>query len=245
MSKLASFPFYIQDWFGSESVAEMDYRQTVLYLNLLIRCWERGDLPEGEQALRKLANFDSADFDAAWPVVKQCFTLVDGRYRNAKVDEKRPTVVASKESRSERAAKAAAGRWNAPSNAPSIPPSNAQAMPEAMPDASDKQCLCDAIPSTSTSSIALSKGRSIKEASGGGVCRKEDLDQIAHWCAELRGVDALPDAGLCMRVWKAGNGNLEAISQALAAAAAAGTGKRAKSFGLCINIVEDFLRDKA
>ena len=99
-SMIHSYPWYITDWRESEAVLTMTIEQRGLYRELLDMCWREGSLPTEERTLRKLAMAEQAEFDKCWPVVKTQFTERDGRLWNAKVDEKRPEVLKSKEDRS-------------------------------------------------------------------------------------------------------------------------------------------------
>ena len=96
---IGSYPWYISDWRQDEKVLALTMEQQGIYHNLLDMCWDGGDLPTDEGTLRKLALCSEREWKRSWPAVKPFFVEIDGRLHNPKVDENRPRLLESKESR--------------------------------------------------------------------------------------------------------------------------------------------------
>lgn len=114
--KLASYPWYFDDWRGSEARAAMNGEERSLYRELLDHCWERGSLPNCPKTLQNLSATSRAEFKRSWPKVAEYFVLMsDDRYHHRKVDEKRPGLIGKKLERKRIAIKA--GKASAESKA--------------------------------------------------------------------------------------------------------------------------------
>jgi len=82
-------PFYIDDFWGSEHVADMTDTEALLYQWCLGRQWQSGSLPADPVALKRLlpSRF-AATFDESWPKVKPRFEIgTDARLRNKVLHE--------------------------------------------------------------------------------------------------------------------------------------------------------------
>jgi uncharacterized protein YdaU (DUF1376 family) len=110
--KLRSYPWYLDDWRGSEAVAQMNLEEKGMFRELLDRCWELGSLPVDESLLRRFCGGSIWEWKRSWPRVRQQFYEVDGRLHNSKVDEKRPDIERWKAERSESGRKGANRRWH-------------------------------------------------------------------------------------------------------------------------------------
>ena len=107
---IESYPWYITDWRESEAVLTMTAEQRDVYRNLLDICWRDGSLPTDEKALRKMSLAEPNEWKRSWASVSKQFVERDGRLHNAKVDEKRPSIVKSKENRAKGARLATVNR---------------------------------------------------------------------------------------------------------------------------------------
>ena len=88
--RLASYPWYFEDWICSETRTGMNLTERGLYRDLLDFCWYYGSLPTDLKTLRKMTQSEPKMFRKATAKVLSCFTiLADGRYHHPKVDDKR------------------------------------------------------------------------------------------------------------------------------------------------------------
>jgi hypothetical protein len=114
--RLASYPWYLEDWLFSETRASFTLEERGLYRDLLDWCWYHGSLPAKRQTLRSLVagygeeeaksdkkatrkrhesdkktqKSDKRREQRVWQKVLQKFILKeDGRYHHPKVDRKR------------------------------------------------------------------------------------------------------------------------------------------------------------
>lgn len=100
--RLASYPWYFDDWRGSEARAALNGEERNLYRELLDHCWEKGSLPNDQKTLQNLAGIGTREFTRSFKKVKNYFTLLeDGRYHHKKVDEKRKELIGFHKERSE------------------------------------------------------------------------------------------------------------------------------------------------
>jgi uncharacterized protein YdaU (DUF1376 family) len=120
--KLRSYPWYLDDWRGSETVAEMNLEEKGMFRELLDRCWELGSLPVDESLLRRFCGGSAWEWKRSWPRVSQQFYEADGRLHNSKVDEKRPDIEHWKAERSESGRKGAWRRWHGSAMAQPLTP---------------------------------------------------------------------------------------------------------------------------
>lgn len=87
-----SYPWYPQDWRGSETRMRLTLAERSIYRDLLDHCWEQGSLPTDERVLAGIAGATVKEFKQCWPAVSTKFEERDGRFYNSKVDEKRPEL---------------------------------------------------------------------------------------------------------------------------------------------------------
>ena len=106
-----SYPWYPADWRASEEVLSMTMEAQGIYRNLLDMCWTDGSLPADERTLRRLALAEPDEWERSWCYVRHMFTEgEDGRLHHAKVDERRPELMAWHDQRREAAKRSARTR---------------------------------------------------------------------------------------------------------------------------------------
>jgi len=99
--RLASYPWYFEDWLFSETRASFTLAERGLYRDLLDYCWYYGSLPADVEILGKLCGEDWSPRQLRSKkrttliqnVTKKFHILADGRYHHPKVDEKRKLLV--------------------------------------------------------------------------------------------------------------------------------------------------------
>ena len=88
--QIKSYPWYLDDWFASETRASLNLAERGLYRELLDLCWYHGSLPTDLKMLRKLTQIEPNSFRKATGKVLACFHILDdGRYHHPKVDANR------------------------------------------------------------------------------------------------------------------------------------------------------------
>lgn len=112
MKSIDWMPFFGDDFWTSERVAQMDDSAAMLYQWLLWRQFQHGSLP-GPQILRRLPHrWQGEVFDKLWPQVAACFdVLEDGRLSNPRCRAERDGALANHEKARARAEAANAARW--------------------------------------------------------------------------------------------------------------------------------------
>lgn len=131
------FPFYPKDWLGSASVSSMPLAAQGLYARLLAFAWLSDGLPADDEALRRLAGVERAEWRRVWPLVSSLWEARDGRLYQAKQERVRQEQTAYTEAKRKagqkggatRAARAAEGK-QAPSNEVSKTQADDQAEPK-------------------------------------------------------------------------------------------------------------------
>jgi len=118
-----SYPWYINNWLGSETRMRLSPLARGVYRELLDHCWKNGSLPKNAEVLAGMAAIPLKEFKKVWPELLQLFIEKDDRFHNATVDEKRPQLVEYKEKLSENGRKGAMARHMA----------QPQAQPQAQP----------------------------------------------------------------------------------------------------------------
>jgi uncharacterized protein YdaU (DUF1376 family) len=83
--RLPWFPFYWQDFLGSDKVQAMTNEEVGLYLKLLLRQWDKGSIPVEIKHLRAIPNLKSNDDQTLLKLVSLCFTKRNGCYFNLKL----------------------------------------------------------------------------------------------------------------------------------------------------------------
>lgn len=84
---IASYPWYIEDWRGSQSRINLNLEERALYRELLDFCYIERSLPTNERSLARIANCSDDEFSRAWPNVQLLFNRLNDRYHHPKVDQ--------------------------------------------------------------------------------------------------------------------------------------------------------------
>lgn len=86
---LPYYKWYWQDWRSNRAVQRMSYIERGLYRELLDECWSEGGIPADMESLADICGCPVEVLANAWQVLGRCFKLVDGCYRNEKLDSLR------------------------------------------------------------------------------------------------------------------------------------------------------------
>lgn len=86
---LPYYKWYWQDWRSNRAVQRMSYIERGLYRELLDECWSEGGIPTDMDSLADICGCPVEVIANAWQVLGRCFRLVDGCYRNDKLDSLR------------------------------------------------------------------------------------------------------------------------------------------------------------
>ena len=86
---LPYYKWYWQDWRSNRTVQRMSYVERGLYRELLDECWSEGGIPSDMESLADICGCPVDVIANAWQVLSKCFLLVDGCYRNEKLDSLR------------------------------------------------------------------------------------------------------------------------------------------------------------
>lgn len=118
-TKRPAFPLYAETWLSDADVTVMGPVARAVYLDLLLRCWNDGGIPEpdgtaaGWARLAALGRAESAaQAKKAWQIVQHKFRKTDdGRLTNDKLEAVRADLDAHAKRRSDAASTAAQARW--------------------------------------------------------------------------------------------------------------------------------------
>lgn len=102
------FPFYPDDFWGSEAVETMTMEAAGLYVAMLSRSWRRGSIPADPAALKALFGGRCRAWDESLAMVLPCFYEEDGRLYNRRLEDERDIA----DGISVKASGAAKTRWN-------------------------------------------------------------------------------------------------------------------------------------
>jgi uncharacterized protein YdaU (DUF1376 family) len=83
--RLAWFPFYWQDFLGSDKVQLMTNEEVGLYVKLLLRQWDKGSIPDTLNGLKAIPNLKSNDDQTLLKLVSLCFAKRNGCRVNLKL----------------------------------------------------------------------------------------------------------------------------------------------------------------
>lgn len=143
------FPFYPNDYLGSQRVQIMSMAERGLYQTLLAFDWNGFGLPIEVESLAKLTGLDRRTFKQLWPKVEPCFPVKDGRRYNPRLEIEREKA----DERSHSARNAAAMRW--------------QSLPSPSPEPSPLPATTKATTTTRSPSLAVSVEGSLDQPSNG------------------------------------------------------------------------------
>lgn len=79
--------FYHREWLSSSTIAMMSASDKGIYIQLLCHQFEDGELPNDDEALRRLAGCDKEEFDRFKVNLDKCFPIVGNIRRNSKVHD--------------------------------------------------------------------------------------------------------------------------------------------------------------
>lgn len=89
-TKSPAFQFYAKDFLASAKVQRMSLAQIGAYIKLLALAWLDDGLPTEPKDLARMLGVTVAAFRALWGgALGECFEVVDGRYRNLKLEDVR------------------------------------------------------------------------------------------------------------------------------------------------------------
>jgi uncharacterized protein YdaU (DUF1376 family) len=127
-------PLYIGDYLADTS--HLDAEQSGAYLHLLMHYWRSGPLLDDELSIVRITKMSRKSWRRSATILRAFFvTGDDGRLHQKRTDLELNRWNAKKLKATEKATKAAQGRWgsDAPSNAPSTEADDAPSNPYAMP----------------------------------------------------------------------------------------------------------------
>ncbi len=102
--KSPAFQFYPKDFMADAHVVAMTLPERGAYITLLCLCWMEGSLPVDMAALARRCKVSRGTFTRLWPALEPCFTFVDGRLVQPRIERERRKQIAW------RAMKSAAGK---------------------------------------------------------------------------------------------------------------------------------------
>lgn len=102
--KSPAFQFYPKDFLTDSHVVAMTLTELGAYIKLLCLCWLDGSVPIDLAALARLCRVSTTAFARLWPALEPCFTVLDGRLVQPRIERERRKQTAY------RAMKAAAGQ---------------------------------------------------------------------------------------------------------------------------------------
>lgn len=98
------YKWYWRDWRANRKVQRMSYVERGLYRELLDECWAEGSIPASIEKLAEICGCQKEVMAEAWQVLSNCFTPIENRFINDKIESLRT------EKDRERLAKSSAGR---------------------------------------------------------------------------------------------------------------------------------------
>jgi len=87
--KAPAFQFYPKDFLTDVNVASMTLHELGAYTKLLCLCWLEGSLPAEVDALARLCRVSPTCFGRLWPALAPCFTVVNGRLIQGRLERER------------------------------------------------------------------------------------------------------------------------------------------------------------
>lgn len=87
--KAPAFQFYPRDFLMDGHVMSMNLTERGAYVTLLCVCWLELSLPVDLPALARLCKVPPVVFARLWPALEPCFTILDGRLVQARMERER------------------------------------------------------------------------------------------------------------------------------------------------------------
>ncbi len=84
-----AFQFYPKDFLTDSHVFSMTLPERGAYITLLCLCWMEQSLPVETDALARLCRVSAMTFARLWPALEPCFTVVDGRLVQPRMERER------------------------------------------------------------------------------------------------------------------------------------------------------------
>ena len=109
--KAPAFQFYPKDWISDESVLLMSLEQEGAYIRLLCHAWLHGSIPADVDQLARICRTSPARMRQVWCGVACCFSEVDGRLVNARLERQRAKQEAFRAERAASGKKGSDGKW--------------------------------------------------------------------------------------------------------------------------------------
>jgi uncharacterized protein YdaU (DUF1376 family) len=166
-----AFQFYPRDFLTDSHVIAMALPERGAYITLLCLAWMEGSLPVDHAALAKLCSVPIKAFERLWPALRPCFTVVEGRLVQPRIERERCKQAAYREAQAAAGKASAAKRWgNAPIDR--LQPKRNGAITEGVTESKS---------SSSSSSSSSSPKEDIRWRPGGGpiIGRNPHLDHAA------------------------------------------------------------------
>lgn len=91
--RLASYPWYVEDWLNSETRLSMTLTERAIYRDLLDICWRDGSLSCNKSVIKMQLNYDGRGYGQALENVLKKFTIAGDRYHHHKVDGRRNLLI--------------------------------------------------------------------------------------------------------------------------------------------------------
>ena len=87
--KAPAFQFYPKDFLTDSHVIAMTLAERGAYITLLCLCWMDHSLPTERTSLARLCRVSAVAFDRLWPALEPCFTVIDGRLVQPRIERER------------------------------------------------------------------------------------------------------------------------------------------------------------
>lgn len=87
--KSPAFQFYPTDFLSDVHVVSMNLAERGAYITLLCFCWMDQSLPVDMNALARLCRVPVANMSRLWPALEPCFTILDGRLVQPRIERER------------------------------------------------------------------------------------------------------------------------------------------------------------
>ena len=128
-------PLYIGDYLADTT--RLTTEQHGAYLLLIMDYWRSGPPPDNDAVLAQITRLNADAWSNARAMLEHYFSIANGCWKHARIDDELAKAKANKERITGRAAKAAAARWaKEPKSCSSNATSNAQAVPKECPSPS-------------------------------------------------------------------------------------------------------------
>lgn len=112
MTDLPWFPFYVDDYLGSEAVCAMNMAARGVYTTMLAKAWRQGSVPADLDQLARVLQMPRRQLEAVWPKVAACWEETSpGRLTNPRQEAERAKASRDRQRHAEAGALGAEARW--------------------------------------------------------------------------------------------------------------------------------------